>query len=212
MAKPLVATETIYQTALRILDDKGSEGLSARNLAAALQCSTRTLYQQVGKREELIRQLLDYQFSSFDLEFRRKANWQESAVAWAQAMRLALLAHPNLSRLMTIENRTPIAKYVSQLLKVLLKEGFDEELALRSCRVLIHIVISLSLAEIDTPPIKVRRKRRSKKEIEFEDLVIAEKRSASSRSQFQDTPEVFANTLNWVLAGIENEYSVEQIS
>ena len=93
MAKPLVAVETIYETALQVLENEGVEGLSARRLAATLGCSTRTLYQQVGKREELVRQLLDYQFANTSLEFRREAHWEEAAVSWANAMRAVLLAH-----------------------------------------------------------------------------------------------------------------------
>ena len=50
MAKPLLATDSIYDTALHLLEVEGVGALSARNLAAALKCSTRTLYQQVGKR------------------------------------------------------------------------------------------------------------------------------------------------------------------
>lgn len=204
MAKPLVSTETIYATALRLLDEEGAEALSARNLAAALACSTRTLYQQVGKREELVRQLLDHYFSTVSLEFKRQATWQQSAAHWAQAMRSALLLHPNLTRLMTIENRGAIVDYVNPLLRVLLEQGFDEELALRSSRVLVHLVIGLTLSEIDTPPIAIRRRRRSKQEVQFEDLVIT--RSGKGRSDsFQDTPEVFANALQWTIAGIERE-------
>ena len=49
MAKPLLAVETICDAALQLLDEQGAGALSARNLAASLRCSTRTLYQQVGK-------------------------------------------------------------------------------------------------------------------------------------------------------------------
>lgn len=204
MAKPLVAVETIYTTALEILDEAGAQALSARNLASALGCSTRTLYQQVGKREALVKQLLDHFFSTVSLDFKQQARWQESASQWAQAMRKTLLLHPNLTRLMTIENRGAIAGYVNQLLRVLLKQEFDEELALRSSRVLTHLVIGLTLSEIDTPPITVRRRKRPAKEIQFEDLVIA-RSGIGSKDGFQDTPEVFRNAVQWTIKGIEQE-------
>ena len=169
------------------------------------QCSTRTLYQQVGKREDLIRQLLDHYFHNIQLDFRQEERWQESALSWAHAMRAALLAHPNLSRHLTIENRPAIADYVNQLLKLLLGREFPEELAIRSCRVLTHMVIGLVLAEIDTPPAHIRRKRRSNKEIQFEDLIIARAGKARNKRGFQDTPEVFSNAVNWLICGIESE-------
>lgn len=205
MPKPLVATETIYAEALQLLDEQGSEALSARNLAAALGCSTRTLYQQVGKREDLIRKLLDYYFSSFTLDFQPEGSWQQCTKAWSLAMRQALLAHPNLSKLMTIENRDAISAYVNQLLKVLLRSGFSEEAALRNCRVLTHVVLGLIFTELETPSIAVRRKKRSRSEIAFEDLVIANSASRQQANTFQDTPEVFDHAVQCVIRGIEAE-------
>ena len=82
-------------------------------------------------------------------------------------MRTALISHPNLSRLMTLEHREPVVDYVNRLLKVLLKSGFDEELALRSCRVLVNIVMNFSLAELTTPadrPDPGRRSRLNRRE------------------------------------------------
>ncbi|NED67315.1 TetR family transcriptional regulator, partial [Streptomyces sp. SID10244] len=58
MAKPLIPVETIYERALVLLDDEGDSALSTRRLAADLRISTRTLYQQVGNRENLIRALV----------------------------------------------------------------------------------------------------------------------------------------------------------
>ena len=203
MARPLLAPETIYDAALQLLDEQGADALSARNLAAALQCSTRTLYQQVGKREELIGRLLQHHLQGLKLEFHAGDSWQDSARNWAHTIRGALLAHPNLSRLITVEHRGPVAGYVNELLKILLKAGFDEELALRSCRVLVNVAISLALSEIRTPPRAPRKTRLSRKEIQFEDLVIS--RTGSDPEHFQEPPEVFENTVNWLIEGIAAE-------
>jgi AcrR family transcriptional regulator len=202
MAKPLVPVETIYDTALQLLDQQGAEALSARNLAAALQCSTRTLYQQVGKREELIGRLIEHHLAGLKLEFHREDRWQASAISWANGMRQALLAHPHLAQLMTVEHRAPVAAYVNELLKTLLREGFEEELALRSCRVLANVAISLSLSEVKTPP-RRKRARRSPEEIQFEDLVI--RRSGGDPDHFQEPPEVFENTIRWLVQGMDAE-------
>ena len=188
---------------MRLLDEEGADALSARNLAAALQCSTRTLYQQVGKREELIGQLIERHFANVELEFKQGENWQASMRNWASTLRAALLAHPNLARLMRLEHRGPVAHHVTQLLKVLLEDGFDEELALRCCRVLVNITISLTLSEIIAPNGSARHKRRGKREIEFEDLVIS--RRGADRDSFQQPPQVFENSIDWVISGIQAE-------
>ncbi|MDX1733708.1 MAG: TetR/AcrR family transcriptional regulator C-terminal domain-containing protein [Halioglobus sp.] len=203
MAKPLVAVETIYDAALELLDESGPDALSARNLAARLKCSTRTLYQQVGKREELIGRLIDYQLDRLKLDFHRGDHWRDSARNWALGMREALLAHPNLSSLMTTEHRAPVASYANELLKVLLEAGFEQEHALRACRVLVNVAVSLALSEIKTPPIQHVRRNRSAREIAFEDLIIT--RTGRDREHFQDPPEVFRCTIDWLLGGIEAE-------
>ena len=206
MAKPLISVETIYETALNLLDTEGLEALSARKLAAALKCSPATLYQQVGKRDEMISQLLHYYFQSIDLSFSQKETWQESAYDWASSLRTALVSHPNLSRLLTPDNRHVIVEYVNQLLRVLLQHDFEQEFALLSCRVLTHQVISLSLTEIETPPLEIRRKKRHSKEIEFEDLIIAHKNYSESR-HLHDLPDVFASAIKFTVRGIEESHS-----
>jgi AcrR family transcriptional regulator len=59
----LISVETIYDGTLRVLDAEGADGLKARNLAARLHCSTRTLYEQVGNCEALIRGLVAHAFA-----------------------------------------------------------------------------------------------------------------------------------------------------
>lgn len=200
MAKPLLTAQTIYDCALELLDEQGAEALNARKLAAALNCSTRTLYQQVGKRDEMIGRLIEHYLAGIQMEFIREATWQESAQNWCKTLRKALLSHPNLFRMMDVEHRAPVAQYVNRLLKVLLQEGFDQELALRVCRVLANITISLSLSEIVAPDNRVRQSRRNKKEIAFEDLII--RRSGRAGAKFQEPPEVFDNAIEWVIRGI----------
>ncbi len=204
MAKPLIKKELILDEALLLLDEDGFEKLSARNLAGRLGCSTRTLYQQVGKRDALVRELVTYFFSSFQLQFRAAEDWQESGLQWASALREALLAHPHIAGLITTENRPAIADTVNLLLRDWLHKGIHEEIALRGCRVLTHLVISLSLAEIEAPPLPERRSRRSSREIAFEDLVIAQSGSSHS-ANFQDMPEVFENAVRWSLQGMADE-------
>lgn len=205
MAKPLIAVETIHEAALALLDSEGEAGLQARRLAAVLKCSTRTLYAQVGSQEALVRQLFAHHFGRLELDFRAESTWQASAVRWASAVRNALLEHPALSRLMTVEDRGVIVEFVNQLLRVLLRAGLPPALAMRGCRVLAHTVISLTLVELDTPPVAERRRQRSGHEIHFENLLLEDASVASRAEDFQDTPELFHTTVRWLVAGMERE-------
>jgi AcrR family transcriptional regulator len=209
MAKPLIAVEKIYQASLSILDTDGLSGLSMRKLASALKCSPNTLYLLIGKREELIRQLLHYYFDALELEWAPTSNWQESAFNWATAVRRSLRSHPNLSQLISSQFREVIVNYANRLLKVFRQNSFPEELAMRCCRVIALQVISLSLSELDTPVLKVRRQKQSPKEIAYEDLIISTQNQVSgnnmTRENLHDLPELFENAIRFTIVGIEQE-------
>ncbi len=204
MAKPLLPPDTILDAALALLDEQGAEALSARNLATALKCSTRTLYQQIGKREQLIAKLIAHHFKSCELAFEPAATWQESTRNWANTLRNALLAHPNLSRMLTVQHRAPIAEYVTELLRELLRSGFPEELALRSSRALANITLSLTLSELNPNSSGRLHVRRSDRELRFEEEAAL--RSGKQADSFQAPTEVFTNTIVWVINGIDKEF------
>lgn len=168
--------DAIYARALTLLDEEGVAGISARRLAAELRCSTKTLYQEVGNQDRLIRELVARHFAALRLDFAEAPTWQESAVRWCRAVRTALLAHPHLSALMTFDDREPIAAYVDPLLNVLIAAGVDPSLSRNCCRVLVHTTISLTGAEI-----------------------------AARGEQADVFAEVFENTIGWVVKGVAAE-------
>lgn len=141
MAKPLIPVEAIYERALALLDEEGSEALTTRRLAAELKISTRTLYQQAGSREQLIRALVARHFSQLRLDFHEYEDWETTALQWCLALRDALRTHPFLTELMTIDDRRPVMDYLDELIKATLQEGIPRELALECCRALVNLTI-----------------------------------------------------------------------
>ena len=160
MAKPLIATDVIYRKALGLLDAEGPNALNARRLAAELRCSTRTLYEQTGKRDALIRQLVRFHFTRLQLDFVEHRRWQDSAMSWCAELRRALLAHPHLTRLMTDDDRDIIVQHVDRMLKILVAAGFTRALALQGGRVLLHTTIGLALSELQQSEQSSLRKRK----------------------------------------------------
>ncbi len=200
MAKPLLSRDSILDGALDLLAEAGEDQLSVRKLAAHLHCSPNTLYQQIGRRDELISELLRRQFGSLQRDFVIGSNWQETAYAWCAALRRLLLANPSLTRLMTIEHREFVVDDVNTLLKSLLQQGLDRQLAMRACRVLTHVVFGLCFTELDTPEGYRRQPGGTRKRMRLDDLVIAEHSAAND-----DIPEVFDRAIRWTIAGIEQE-------
>lgn len=185
MAKPLIPVEVIYTRALALLDAEGASALNARRLAAELKISTRTLYQQVGNREQLIRALVARHFSQLRLEFEEHEDWETTALHWCLALHDALRAHPFLTELMTIEDREAVVDYVKELVKAALHEGFPRRLAVEGCRSLVNVTINHTIVEV-----------RALREPEH---------SAKTASETAKIEKNFPMTIRWVLAGIRSE-------
>jgi AcrR family transcriptional regulator len=157
VAKPLLSAEAIYDEALRALAIEGPAGLTARSLSTRLRCSTKTLYRQVGNREELTRGVVSRAFASIVLDFSTDTSWQDSVRSWCQALRSALVQRPSLTSLMTIADSDVVISYVTRLIRVLKRYGFRDKEAVDACNVLVHVALSLTVTDVavheDTPEI-----------------------------------------------------------
>ena len=148
MAKPLIPADDILDRALRFLDDEGVEALNVRRLSADLKISPRTLYQQVGNQEALIRAVVARHFAQLKLEFKEYATWESTALHWCIALNKTLCAHPYITELMTIDDRAAVTDYVQSLLKSTVQEGIPRGLAVECSRGLTNLTIHHSMAEV----------------------------------------------------------------
>lgn len=185
MAKPLIPAEAIYEYALALIDAEGAHALTTRRLAADLKCSTRTLFQQVGNREELIRALVARHFSQLQLDFHEYDTWGDTATQWSLALHDALDAHPNLTELMTIDDRGAVTSYVDKLLKSLMQAGFDRQLATHCCRSLANTTINHTIVEAQA----LRRTPRTRAT-----GLDAKRRKRS-----------FLQTVDWIIVGVRQD-------
>ncbi len=187
MAKPLIPVEEIYEHALALIDAEGAQALNARRLAADLRCSTRTLYQQVGNREELIRALVGRHFSQLQLDFHEYDTWESTAAHWCSALHDALQAHPFLTELMSVDDRGAVTSYVEKLLKSLVSAGVDRRLATDCCRSLVNTTINHTIVEAQAQALRQAPATRA-------GGLDAKKRQRS-----------FTRTIDWIIAGVRQE-------
>ena len=188
MAKPLIRAEAIYTRALALLDAEGAEALNARRLAADLRISTRTLYQQAGNREQLVRALVARHFSQLRLEFHEYDDWDTTAFHWCMTFHDTLRAHPFLTELMTIEDRHAVEEYVNDLVKAALREGVPRRIAIEWCRTLVNVTINHTIVEV-----------RALREPEH---------SAETAAETAKIEKNFPMTIRWLLAGFRAEAKV----
>src|SRR5882762_6078029 len=148
MPRPLIPAEAIYERALALLDAEGADALSARRLASDLGISTRTLYEQVGPREKLIRTLVARHFSRLQLDFHEDDDWESTALQWCLALHETLRSHPFLTELMTIADREVVTSYVDKLLRAMVRAGVPRALAVECCRALVTVTINHTIIEV----------------------------------------------------------------
>jgi len=151
MAKPLIPVDTIYDAALEVLETEGVSALNARNLTARLHCSTQTLYQQVGKRDQMIRGVVRHAFARMELDFEPGAEAGETIRRWATTLRAELLAHPALTTLMTVEDRVVVEDYGAHLITALRGHGFSKAQSVRVAGIISHITVSMTHSDILAP-------------------------------------------------------------
>jgi AcrR family transcriptional regulator len=151
VAKSLLSAEAIYDEALRVLAADGAAGMTVRNLTNRLLCSPKTLYQQVGNRDALVRGVVAPAFASIEIDFSTDTGWQDSVRTWCLALRSALMVRPALCSLMTTADRGVVIEYVTQLIDALTQHGFSDDDAVRACGILVHVTLSMSLADIAAP-------------------------------------------------------------
>jgi AcrR family transcriptional regulator len=178
----LIPVEKIYARALELLDAHGIEALQARRLAADLKISTRTLYQQVGNREQLIRALVARHFSRLRLEFREYDTFENTALHWCLALHDTLRSHPHLTELMAIDDRKAVEGYVGDLVKAALREGYSRKTAVECCRALVNVTINHTIIEV-----------RALREPEH---------SPGTAGEVAKIEKNFPMTIRWILAGV----------
>ena len=151
MPKPLLSADAIFDEALCVLAEEGAAGLTIRNLAGRLRCSNKTLYQQVGAHEVLVRGVVARAFAQLELGFSSDAWWEAAVESWCTALRAELLDHPDLCKLMTTADRDVVVDYVGQLMAVLERDGFTHGQAVRAGGILAHVTLSMTLSDVAAP-------------------------------------------------------------
>jgi AcrR family transcriptional regulator len=185
VARPLIPVDDIYARALELLDAEGPSALQARRLAADLKISTRTLYQQVGNQELLIRALVARHFSALRLEFQERKTWESTALHWCLSLHDTLVAHPHLTELMAIDDRVVVEAYVNDLVKAALREGIPRRLAIECCRGLVNVTINHTVMEV-----------RALREPEH---------SPGTASEMAKITKNFPMVIHWIISGVGND-------
>lgn len=147
--RPPVPLERIVATALRIVDEDGSDALSMRTLAQRLGSGTATLYRHFDNRAALIAHVVDRMFGVVELNGDEllAMGWERALRTLAHAMFDALARHRNAARLMV--EQIPLGPNAMALrescVAVLLDSGFPPRVAAYAYATLARYVLGFAV-------------------------------------------------------------------
>ncbi|MGW6377633.1 TetR/AcrR family transcriptional regulator [Rhodococcus sp. NPDC055112] len=205
-ARRAFTREQVVDTALEILDEGGGDALSIRSVAGRLGVNPNAVYTYVASRADLEREVAERVLGQADASLLAgpTADWRNRIVAFGTALRLRLLEHPAVARLlMTAPMNGPAALEVGErLLEALADGGLDPEEAARATYlVIVHVVgsVALEVAETDgRPPLAAEADRVAQRRTGF-DAVDAERwpRTAATAGVMADW--ISAEQFEWGL-------------
>lgn len=105
---------TLVAAALELLDEKGEDALSMRNLAARVDRRVSSLYNHVSGRPELVELIRREIVANIDTEPFATETWDVALERWARSYGAAFGAHPACIRLLAttpIRDETTYAMY-----------------------------------------------------------------------------------------------------
>jgi TetR/AcrR family transcriptional regulator, tetracycline repressor protein len=141
---------TIIQTALRLLDQVGLDGLTVRRLAAELGVQSPALYWHFRSKQELLDQMADAIIQAAGMgPPHHGESWQDWLVRRARAYRRSVLAHRDGARLVAGAQwlNPATIRMFDQELTAMVGRGFTAVLALRTISALAYYVNGFVLQE-----------------------------------------------------------------
>jgi AcrR family transcriptional regulator len=148
--RPGVTRQIMIETALRLLDEVGLDGLTVRRLAAELGVRSPSLYWHIRTKQELLDGMADTIIQAAGMGPPRDGeSWQDWLIRRAHAYRRSVLAHRDGARLVaTAQWLSPTAiKTFDEELTAMVERGFIPVLALRTIAALSRYVSGFVLQE-----------------------------------------------------------------
>lgn len=146
--------ELLIETALRLLDEAGLEGLTVRRLAAELGVRSPALYWHIRTKQELLDGMADRMIQAAEMGPPHDGeSWQDWLARRARAYRRSVLAHRDGARIVaTAAWLTPATiRMFDTELAALVAHGFSPGLAFRTMTVLTQYVNGFVLQEQAVP-------------------------------------------------------------
>jgi AcrR family transcriptional regulator len=151
--------DEIVAAAIVILQERGFDALSMRNVADHLGVSPMPLYTRVGNKAALIDAVADHLLIDLAPAADAGEPWPEYAERWCRELRHRLKDTPD-SRLYLGAAREPYVEASRPLIAALRDGGFSADAAVQACRLLMWATVGfVAMEQGSTPPTTSRARR-----------------------------------------------------
>ncbi|MFI6417486.1 TetR/AcrR family transcriptional regulator [Streptomyces sp. NPDC050842] len=145
--RPSLDTARIVGTALRLVDEHGTQAFSLRMLADALNSGTATLYRHFDGKDEILAYVVDRVLGEAALDdLAARADWRDAVTVTAHRVHDTLRRHPHTLPLLTAQ--VPVGPHGlaqrERVLSALLAHGLPSDLAARAFTAVTHYVIGFA--------------------------------------------------------------------
>jgi AcrR family transcriptional regulator len=138
--------DEIVAAAIGILQERGLDAVSMRNVADRLGVSPMPLYTRVGNKAALIDAVADQLLVDLAPEPRADERWSDYAERWCRALRERLKVTPD-SRLYLGAAREAYVEASRPLVAALRAGGFSADAAVQACRLLMWATVGFVAME-----------------------------------------------------------------
>jgi AcrR family transcriptional regulator len=127
-----LSLDEIVESAMRVIEAEGFDGLTMRKVAAGCGVTVMALYGYVRTRDELVAAVMDHLLAEIPLPDVESLSWQEQVAEVFRTINRAFAAHPVLSEIVGHQPLDSLAFYrgAEVALRALRRAGLgDEEVA-----------------------------------------------------------------------------------
>jgi AcrR family transcriptional regulator len=144
-----ITQQAVVAAAIKVLDQRGLDGLSMRNVGEILGTGAASLYWHVGSKDGLLDLILDAVIGEQHVPDPEPPRWQEQIKEVARTMRRTILAHRDIVRISI--GRIPMGPnalhYSERVLAILRAGGVPNHLAVVGFHLLTAVVNGFTMDE-----------------------------------------------------------------
>ncbi|MEV6735860.1 TetR/AcrR family transcriptional regulator C-terminal domain-containing protein [Streptomyces sp. NPDC051104] len=207
---PKLDKERVVDTALRLLNEVGLDGLTLRTIARELDVKAPALYWHFKNKQALLDEMATemYRQMTADARIPPDATWQERILAGQRALRAGLLGYRDGAKVFSGTRFTGIehAAEMEANLRALLEAGLSLPQAVRATTTALLFTLGFVAEEQGVWPLPGERREGydvEERAARMADFPLA---AAAGAEVFQSFEERFEEGLRLVIAGIEARY------